>query len=191
MAKYRSEGSLGLGSAEVISVSLGLLLLSLFISLSAYRFPNTQKEQRALRSVSEKFKGVRQEQKILSKPLTPFAKVKQEADIIQLSALMEQIFSLDGLFQPDVENHLRDIAAAVVDGNTAVEILCSVPASQRTEELYLSFLRMEKRCEKIRGVLRDSGVSSFQIVVRTGAALDQSSTVKISLQSRPFRSSWQ
>jgi hypothetical protein len=178
-------------SPIVLTFTLGLLLLSLFIALSANRVPNSVKKTKALRSIAANFRKTTNskidQNKLKDKVTTDLS----HPGMVKLTGLINNFFAPDATLLPVVQEGVTDLARQVKDSNAALEIYCQSAASGVSlETAYQKLTEAEARCERVANIFRQEGVPNFNIASRAGFRLTSDDNIQFVIRGETFRSSW-
>jgi hypothetical protein len=188
----KTQTSLIENSSLVQSLSLGLLLLSLFIALCVYREPNTLKKNQVLRSIASNFRKVNSSKIDKNKLQDKLVFDLSQPDLVKLTGLVTTFFTPDAKISPDLEGDIIDLARQVVLTNASLEINCQSTASGvHPETAYQRLTETEFKCERIANIFRQEGVANFNIVSRVGFRLNAEQSIEFLIRGQTFRSSWQ
>lgn len=188
----KTQASLIENSSLVQSLSLGLLLLSLFIALCVYREPNTLKKNQVLRSIASNFRKVNSSKIDKNKLQDKLVFDLSQPDLVKLTGLVTTFFTPDAKISPDLEGDIIDLARQVVLTNASLEINCQSTASGvHPETAYQRLTETEFKCDRIANIFRQEGVANFNIISRVGFRLNAEQSIEFLIRGQAFRSSWQ
>lgn len=188
----RNQSSVAENLSLVQSLTLGLLLLSLFISLGVYREPNTIRKNQVLRSIAANFRKVNITKLDKSKLQEKLSLDLTQPGLVKLSGLISNFFTPDSVISPEIEADVLNLAKQVSLTNASLEIDCQSTASGvQPETAYQRLLETEIKCERITDIFRQEGVANFNIISRVGFRLNAAENIQISIRGETFKSSWQ
>lgn len=178
-------------SPIVLTFTLGLLLLSLFIALSANRVPNTVKKNKALRSIAENFRKSSSTKVDKNKLKDKLSVDLSHPGMVKLSGLINSFFTPEVALNPASKEGFSELAQEVSLTNASLEIYCHTAASGVSQTTaYQKLTETEARCERIAEIFRQEGVPKFNIVSRVGFRLTTEEDIQIIIRGETFRSAW-
>jgi len=178
-------------SPVVLTFTLGLLLLSLFIALTANRIPNSTKKVQALRSIAANFRSTTTVKIDQNKFKSLLQSDLSNPGIVKLSGLIKSFFSSDSSLPPTIQEGMSDLAQKISLTNSALEIYCHTAASGVSQlSAYEKLAETEIRCERIADIFRQEGVPNFNLHTRVGFRLTTDDEITFIIRGEAFQSSW-